>query len=53
MLGGRKAEAEVVIAVVGVIVVTVGRSTVPRVIVPTTATVLTVRVADLIAAHLH
>jgi len=53
MLGGRKAEAEVVVAVVGFVVVTVRRSAVPRVIVPTAATVHTVRVASLIATHLH
>ena len=49
MLGGRKPEAEVVVAVVGVVAVTVGRSTVPRVIVPTTTMVHTVRVTGLIA----
>ena len=53
MLGCGKPEAEIVVAVIGVVVVTVGRRAVPRVIVPTAATVHTVRVASLIATHLQ
>ena len=53
MLRGGKPEAEIIVAVVGVVVVTVGRRAVPRVIVPTAATIHTVRVASQIVAHLH
>ena len=53
MLGCGKPEAKIVVAVIGVIVVTVGRRAVTRVIIPTAATVHTVRVARLIVAQLH
>lgn len=39
----REAEAEVVVAVVGRVVVAIGDATVPRVVVPATATVHAVR----------
>ena len=42
MLRESKPEAEVVVAVVGVVVVAIRCSTVPRVVVPTAATVHTV-----------
>ena len=47
MLGGRKAEAEVVVAVVGVVVVPIARRAVPGVVVPAAAPVHAVRVAGL------
>ncbi len=48
MLKGREAEAEVVVAVVGVVVVPIARRAVPGVVVPTAAPVHAVRVAGLI-----
>ena len=43
LLGEGQAEAEVVVAVVGRVVVAVRRAAVPRVVVPATASVHTVR----------
>ena len=47
MLGGREAEAKVVVAVVGVVVVPIARRTVPGVVVPAATPVHAVRVAGL------
>ncbi len=52
MLGGREAEAEVVVAVVGVVVVPIARRAVSGVVVPVAAPVHAVGVASLVVAHL-